>query len=103
MIYAEPQSLYSWARDAVPILQKAIWVPESVWTSAENVAPTGIQPPDRPSRSLVDMPTTLSQPTPVKISITELLLPGNNISILRQKGKKCIFIIVCVIRITAVS
>jgi hypothetical protein len=35
----------------VPIVQEAGWVPGPVWTGAENLAPTGIRSPDRPSRS----------------------------------------------------
>jgi hypothetical protein len=27
------------------------WAPVPVWTGAENLAPTGIRPPDRPARS----------------------------------------------------
>jgi hypothetical protein len=35
------------------------WAPEPVWTGAENLATTGIQPPDRPARSSVAVPTEL--------------------------------------------
>jgi len=35
----------------VPIVQEAGWVPGPVWTGAENLAPTGIRSPDRPSCS----------------------------------------------------
>ena len=38
-------------KDPVPIVQEAVWVPGPVWTGAENLAPTGIQSPDRPARS----------------------------------------------------
>jgi hypothetical protein len=38
-------------KDLVPIVQEAGWAPGSVWTGAENLAPTGIRSPDRPSRS----------------------------------------------------
>jgi len=38
-------------KDTVPIVQEAGWVPGSVWTGAENLAPTGIRFPDRPARS----------------------------------------------------
>jgi hypothetical protein len=38
-------------KDPVRIVQKAGWVPEPVWTGAENLAPTGIRSPDRPARS----------------------------------------------------
>ena len=35
----------------VPIVQEAGWAPGPVWTSAENLVPTGIQSPDRPACS----------------------------------------------------
>ena len=38
------------AKDPVPIVQEAAWVPGPVWTGAENLAPTGIRSPDRPAR-----------------------------------------------------
>jgi hypothetical protein len=46
-----PRSLYPLERDPVPIVQEAGWAPGSVWTGTENIAPTGIQYPDRPARS----------------------------------------------------
>ena len=39
-------------KDAVPTVQEAGWVPVQVWTSAENLAPTGIRSPDRRTRSV---------------------------------------------------
>jgi len=38
-------------KDPVPIVQEAVWVTGPVWTSAENLVPTGIRSPDRPARS----------------------------------------------------
>ena len=39
-------------KDPVPIVQEAGWVPEPVWTGAENLPPpTGIRSPDRPALS----------------------------------------------------
>ena len=38
-------------KDPVLIVQEAGWGPGSVWTGAENLAPTGIRSPDRPVRS----------------------------------------------------
>ena len=35
----------------VPTVKEAGWAPGPAWTSAENLAPTGIPSPDRPSRS----------------------------------------------------
>jgi len=35
----------------VSIVKKAGWAPGTVWTDAENLAPTGIRSPDRPIRS----------------------------------------------------
>ena len=46
-----PRPFYSRGRDAVPIVQEAGWTPAPVWTSAENLDPTGIRSPDRPDRS----------------------------------------------------
>jgi len=38
-------------KDPVPIVQETGWAPGPVWTGAENLTPTGIRSPDRPSRS----------------------------------------------------
>jgi hypothetical protein len=38
-------------RDMVYIVQKAVWAPELVWTSAKNLAYTTNRSPDRPARS----------------------------------------------------
>jgi len=38
-------------KDPVPIVQEAGWASGSVWTGAENLAPTGIRSPDRPAPS----------------------------------------------------
>jgi hypothetical protein len=38
-------------KEPVPIVLEAEWAPGPVWTGAENLAPTGIQSPDRPPRS----------------------------------------------------
>jgi hypothetical protein len=35
----------------VPIVQEAGWAPGPVWAGVENLAPTGIRSPDRPTRS----------------------------------------------------
>jgi len=43
--------LFTPGKDPVPIVQEAGWAPVSVWTDAENLAPTGIRSPDRPARS----------------------------------------------------
>ena len=49
-------------KDPVPIVQEAGWAPGPVWISAENLAHTGIRSPDRPSRSVIAIPTTLPGP-----------------------------------------
>jgi hypothetical protein len=59
-----PRPLYPGDRDLVPIVQEAGWAPGSVWTGAENLAPTWIRSPDRPDRRFA-IPTTLSQRTVV--------------------------------------
>ena len=46
-----PRLLFTPRKDPVPIVQEAGWAPGPVWTGAENLAPTGIQSPDRPARS----------------------------------------------------
>jgi len=46
-----PRPLFILGKDPVPIVQEAGWAPGPVWTGAENLAPTGIQSPDRPARS----------------------------------------------------
>jgi hypothetical protein len=46
-----PRPLYHRESDPVPIVQEAGWAPGPVWTGAENLAPSGIRSPDRPSRS----------------------------------------------------
>jgi hypothetical protein len=38
-------------KEPVPIVQEAVWASGTVWTGAENLAPTGIRSPDRPARS----------------------------------------------------
>ena len=43
--------LFPRERDPVPIVQEAGWASGLVWTCAENVAPTGMRPSDRPARS----------------------------------------------------
>jgi hypothetical protein len=55
--------LFTPRKDSVPIVQEAEWAPGSVWTGAENLAPTEIRSPDRPTRSSVAIPTELSRPT----------------------------------------
>jgi hypothetical protein len=47
-----PRPLSTPGKDPVPTVQEAGWAPEPVWTGAENLAPTGIRSPDRPTRSL---------------------------------------------------
>jgi len=43
--------LFTPGKDPVPIVQEVGWAPGSVWTGAENHAPTGIPSPDRPASS----------------------------------------------------
>jgi hypothetical protein len=43
--------LFTPGKDPVPIVQEAVWAPGSVWTGAENLAPTRIRSLDRPTRS----------------------------------------------------
>jgi precorrin isomerase len=39
-----------WASGLVPVVQKAVWASGPIWTSAENVNPTGIRSSDHPAR-----------------------------------------------------
>ena len=45
-----PAALYP-GKESIPIVQEAVWAPGPVWTGAENLAATGIRPPDRQARS----------------------------------------------------
>jgi hypothetical protein len=45
-----PRQLSTPGKDPVHIVQEAGWAPGTVWTGAENLAPTGIRSPDRPAR-----------------------------------------------------
>jgi hypothetical protein len=46
-----PRPLSTPRKDPVPIVQEAGWAPGTVWTGAENLAPTGIRSPDLAARS----------------------------------------------------
>ena len=46
-----PRPLFTPGKDPVPIVQEAGWATGPVWTSAENLATTGIRSPDRPACS----------------------------------------------------
>ena len=46
-----PWPLFTPEKDTVPIVRDAVCAPGSIWTGAENLAPTGIRSPDRPPRS----------------------------------------------------
>ena len=46
-----PQVFFTSGKDPVPIVQEAGWAPGPVWTGAENLARTGIQPQERPAPS----------------------------------------------------
>jgi hypothetical protein len=57
-----PRPLSTPGKDPLPIIQGAGWASGPVWTGAENLAPTGIRSPDRPTRSSVAIPTELPGP-----------------------------------------
>jgi len=46
-----PQPFFTRGKGPVPILHEAGWAPGPVWAGAENLAFTGIRPPDRPARN----------------------------------------------------
>jgi hypothetical protein len=52
VVNATPRPLYPRKRDLVPMVHGTWWAPGPVWTGVKNVAPTGIQSPDRPARSM---------------------------------------------------
>ena len=58
-------------RDPVPTVQVAGWAPGPVWTSAENLAPTGIRSPDRPARS--ESPYRLSYIGPLFLAYRHII------------------------------
>ena len=43
VVNVTPRQIYFRDRDPVPIVQKAEWAPEPVWTGAENLIPTKIR------------------------------------------------------------
>ena len=47
VINATPRPFYPREGEPVPLIQKARWAPEAVWTAAENLPPTGIRSPER--------------------------------------------------------
>ena len=63
VVKATPRPHFTPEKDPVPIVQEAGWAPGPVWTGGENLAPTGFRSPDRPSRSLVSIPTELPRHT----------------------------------------
>jgi len=50
-VSAMPRLLLTPGKDPVPIVQEAGWAPGPVWTGVENLTPTRIQSPDRPTSS----------------------------------------------------
>jgi hypothetical protein len=58
---------FTLGKHPVPVVQEAGWAPGPVWTGAENLVPTGIRYPDRPTRSSIAIPTEL--PGPLNMSI----------------------------------
>jgi hypothetical protein len=51
VVNATHRPLHTRERDPVSIVQEAGWATGLVWTAAENLASTGIRPPDRPACS----------------------------------------------------
>jgi hypothetical protein len=49
-------------KDPGPMVQEAGWAPGPVWTGAENLAPSGIQSPVRPARSVLLYRLSYSDP-----------------------------------------
>jgi hypothetical protein len=82
-------SLYSQKTDPVPIVYEAGWDPGPVWTGVENLAPTGIQSPDRPARS--ESLYRLSYPGP-EYGINFILFLGLvwQMCVRNQEGEQCV-------------
>jgi hypothetical protein len=51
MVSVTPRPHSTPGKDLVPIVQESGWAPGPVWTSAKNLASTGIRSPDRTTRS----------------------------------------------------
>jgi hypothetical protein len=66
-------------KDPVPIVQEAGWAPESVWTCAKNLAPTGIRSMDRPACSSVAIPTELPGPNLIIYIVLTFSDPMSNL------------------------
>ena len=66
-------------KDPVPVVQEAGWAPGPVWTSAENIAPTGIRNMERGHTKLLPQITTPKLP-PLQslLNSTHLLSPSSN-------------------------
>ena len=70
-------------KDPASIVQKARWTPGPIWTGAENLAPTGIQSPDRPARS--ESLYRLRYPGPLKYGIHSQNLHVSIWSVVRNR------------------
>jgi hypothetical protein len=51
VVKVTPTPLYTLERDPLPIVQGAGWTPWPVWTSKDNLTPTGILSPDSQAHS----------------------------------------------------
>jgi hypothetical protein len=70
-------------KDPVPTVREDEWGPGPIWTSAENLASTGIRSPDRPARS--ESLYRLSYPAPQ----TSVDLHLYSITVLGQSTRNC--------------
>jgi hypothetical protein len=78
-----PRPLSTPGKDPIPTVQEAVWAPGPFWTGAENLAPTGIRSPDRPSRSQslpTELPGSQTLPVPPRNAIqwTSTFSPSTN-------------------------
>ena len=67
-----PAALYP-GKDLVPIVQEAGWAPGSVWTGAENLAPTGIRSSERPASRYTDYGTRPNVKVKVKFTLEHFM------------------------------
>jgi hypothetical protein len=68
-----PRPLFTHGQIPVPIVQEAVWVPEPVWTGAENLAAIGIRFPDRLARSQFAIATELRGPHGKMVTFPNLI------------------------------
>jgi hypothetical protein len=70
-----------------PTLQEAGWVGGPVWTSGENLTPTGIRSPDIPARSELLCRLSSAGHTIMQPNLTRFYKPVNNTALLNETSR----------------